>query len=76
MYARTTRCRYSMINQSTNVITMTQEQELAMFEELMTNYVERYHEDADVFDPDKYETFLENMTDEEFIAEYESVFES
>jgi hypothetical protein len=55
---------------------MTQEQELAMFEELMTNYVERYHEDSEYFNPEAYEDLLENMTDEEFIAEYESVFES
>ena len=55
---------------------MTQEQELAMFEELMTNYVERHHEDSDLFNPDAYEALLEDMTDAEFIAEYESVFES
>ena len=55
---------------------MTQEQELAMFEELMVNYVERHHEDSESFNPEAYEDLLENMTDEEFIAEYESVFES
>ena len=55
---------------------MTQEQELSMFEELMVNYVERHHEDSEYFNPDAYEELLENMTDEEFIAEYESVFES
>ena len=57
-------------------MTMTQEQELAMFEELMVNYVERHHEDSESFNPEAYEDLLENMTDEEFIAEYESVFES
>ena len=57
-------------------MTMTHEQELAMFEELMVNYVDRHHEDSDLFNPDAYEELLENMTDEEFIAEYESVFES
>ena len=57
-------------------MTMTQEQELAMFEELMVNYVERHHEDSEYFNPEAYEDLLENMTDEEFIAEYESVFES
>lgn len=55
---------------------MTQEQELAMFEELMTNYVERHHEDSESFNPDAYEEFLETCSDEEFIAEYESVFEN
>ena len=55
-------------------MTMTQAQELAMFEELMQNYIEMYHEDTDVFDPDKYETFLEECSDDEFVAEYERVF--
>jgi hypothetical protein len=58
---------------STKVNTMTQEQELAMFEELMTNYIEMYHEDED-FDPAPYETFLEECSDDEFNTEYERVF--
>jgi hypothetical protein len=53
---------------------MTQAQELAMFEELMANYIEMYHEDSDVFNPDAYETFLEECSDDEFVAEYERVF--
>jgi hypothetical protein len=52
---------------------MTQAQELAMFEELMANYSEMYHEDED-FDPDQYEVFLETCSDDEFVAEYERVF--
>ena len=52
---------------------MTQAQELAMFEELMGNYIEMYHEDED-FDTDKYEEFLETCSDDEFVAEYERVF--
>ena len=39
---------------------MTQEQELAMFEELMVNYVERHHEDSESFNPEAYEDLLEN----------------
>ena len=52
---------------------MTQEQELAMFEELLQNHIEMYHEEED-FDPSPYEIFLETCTDDEFVAEYERVF--
>jgi hypothetical protein len=44
-----------------------------MFEELMGNYIEMFHEDDD-FNPDAYETFLEECSDDEFVAEYERVF--
>jgi hypothetical protein len=54
-------------------MTMTQAQELAMFEELMGNYIEMFHEDED-FDPDVYEEYLETCSDDEFVAEYERVF--
>lgn len=52
---------------------MTQAQELAMFEELMGDYIERMHDD-DAFNPDAYEVFLETCSDDEFVAEYERVF--
>lgn len=53
---------------------MTHEQEIAMFEELMQEYHERYHEDPEFYNPVAYDEYLNEITDAEFIDEYNRVF--
>jgi len=53
---------------------MTQEKEMEMFTELMQNYHEMYHEDTEYYNPESYEQYLDEMTDEEFIDEYNNYF--
>jgi hypothetical protein len=45
-----------------------------MFEELMTNYIERYHEEGDFYNPDGYEYYLNSLDDDEFIEVYNETF--
>ena len=48
---------------------MTEETKLPntmdMTNDLMTNYIEMYHEDADMFNPDAYEEYLNGLDDDE-----------
>ena len=48
--------------------------DIQMFEELMTNYIEMYHEDQDVFNPDGYEEYLNSLDDDDFNEEYNKFF--
>jgi hypothetical protein len=45
-----------------------------MFEELMQNYDERYHDD-DTYNPDRYEYYLNSLDDDEFIELYNETFD-
>jgi hypothetical protein len=55
---------------------MTDEMTLEdMYEELHLNYVEMYHEDSDVFDPDGYSEYLDKLSDEELIELYNDTFD-
>ena len=47
---------------------------MEMFTELMQNYHEMYHEDTEYYNPESYEQYLDEMTDEEFIDEYNNYF--
>ena len=47
-----------------------------MFDELLQEYVERYHEDADIFNPDAYEEELRSMDDEDLETLYLETFSS
>ena len=49
------------------------ETENEMFCALVNEYVERYHDD-DAFDVENYEMELENMSHQDFTAEYIRVF--
>jgi hypothetical protein len=48
--------------------------DVQMFEDLMTNYVEMYHEDPEYFNPDGYEEYLYSLDDDEFNEEYNKFF--
>lgn len=53
---------------------MDQAKELEMFDELMHEYNECYHDDEEFYNPEQYEAYLESCSEEDFIAEYERVF--
>ena len=53
---------------------MTQEKEMEMFTQLIDNYHEMYHEDTEYYNPEWYEQYLDEMTDDEFIVEYNNYF--
>ena len=44
-----------------------------MFEELMQEYDERYHDD-DTYNPEGYEEYLNSLDDDELVVEYNERF--
>ena len=45
-----------------------------MFEQLMTNYHEMYHEEGEYYNPEWYEEQLNNMDDDQLTEEYNNYY--
>lgn len=47
-----------------------------MYNELHQNYVECYHEDSDMFNPDGYAEYLDGLTDDELTELFNDTFDN